>query len=196
MQKFVRLDECAPDNVGAVRGNSEAHHSLNPWLDSNFPLKPDLLFLESDNFLKFCKSLKGNHNSDQYLRILPPLPAYLCTESAADIMQARLLTYGSDMACMPDLAQVLPRILWKRLMFASGLYILQVICNLASPLVTFALLRWAEDEGLRCLEPREILNTQEPSAQAPPRGRDTRMFWSLPSAAPFQARLALPNIRV
>ncbi len=147
LRSFAKLDECMSGQEVGKRSNSAKGHRSNQWLDSYYPSILDFLFTESDGFLKLCKSLSvwDDSASDRMNKILPALPSYLCTESAADIMQSRFSTRGDD--AIPDLAHLFPRILWKRLLFSSGLYFLQVICNLASPLVTFSLLRWAEDEG-------------------------------------------------
>ncbi len=145
LREFAKLDE--DEERGMSRGRKLRSH---PWLESIFPSSFDFLFLESDAFLKRCKNADfGIFGSDGIDALLPHLPEHLHTESAADILQARIAESNDHDSSLqaPDFAKLLPRILWKRLLFAGIIYTLQVIFSLASPIVTFALLRWAEDKG-------------------------------------------------
>ncbi len=170
LREFAKFDE---DEENGKHGR-RTHRSL-PWLASIIPPKFDLLFLESDAFLKRCKNAEiGVSDSDGMDALLPVLPAYLHTDSAADILQTRIAGFDAhdpDLQ-VPDLAKLLPRVLWKRLLFAGGLYVLQVIFSLASPLVTFALLRWAEDKGryrTSHLDPPLCASrTHQPTCRDPP----------------------------
>jgi hypothetical protein len=144
---FTKFEDLSADEEHG-RDRSRTRKSLQ-WSRSLFPTNFNLLFLESNAFLKRCKHIAFRaYDSDGVKALLPELPEHLQTDSAADILQARISEIAAqDPAHVPDLSKLLPRILWKRLLFTRVLYVLQVIFSLASPLVTFALLRWAEDQG-------------------------------------------------